>query len=291
MLTTTEPIGTVLNRTGDLRPEPVLDGGGSVAVFASQDVAPGRRSRLAQVTPLAWVDEATLADFAAAQPFADVNRRVVEAISDPGSLVRAGRVVTLTGAGTGASTAPRTFTLSMVDGEEPVRPAPSFTATVNPKLLDFDPASGRASWRSTRNSTALREEHASTGSCASDRPVRPCSPSRFGAAAKRSAPPSSRTDPTPTTRSTLVCGSTGASSAFGAGSRRRAVADVGAGNLDSAWHVRRTLPVLGTGTTPIHSLMAPESVVLADGSRWLALGAGVPGKRDTLEKILVRQSP
>lgn len=157
LLTPIDPLGAVTDTTGDGRPELVFGSSGLAAVFPSQAVVPGIRSRLAQIFPLAWLGgvstEELLGELDAAAALGDLefeedstaDLQVLTAASDPGALVRGQQFVRLSPTDPAIATnKPRTFALSRHGGGTQAVGTTTFRATGLPLLFDYDPASGDA---------------------------------------------------------------------------------------------------------------------------------------------------
>lgn len=146
ILTATDAQGSIADTTGDGRPEISLGGDGLGAIFPSQAVVPGIRSRLAQIFPIAWLDDVTLEDLSSGSSFGgtrSLDLQAQGAIENAGTVTIGGRLIALSPADPKATPAqPRTLLLRTYGGGPVPLATTSFTAAGIPLLLDHDPASG-----------------------------------------------------------------------------------------------------------------------------------------------------
>ncbi|MBJ7470607.1 MAG: hypothetical protein JHD16_04870 [Solirubrobacteraceae bacterium] len=272
LLTADTPRGTVPDSTGDGRPEIVLAQGTIAAIFPSQAIVPGVRSRLAQTYPLALLDDISSEDISPADA-ANLERRDIQAqfaANGAEPVVVGGRLVNLAPADAAASVSgPRTFRLTTyAAGPLPLATA-SFSATGIPLLLDHDPASG--------DSLVALFERASCGRrqrCL-DRVLRVSATGSL-----RSVVAARRNDDD--LYATFITDGPDADAlvdvAISRGTRsspRRALTAGDGGTIAILTSAQTgstrlsKLPVLSRGRTPIRVISPPTSQVLPNGSRWL----------------------
>lgn len=297
LLTASEPLGTVADGTGDGRPELVVDSDGISAIFPSQAVVPGIRSRLAQVFPLAWLDELKLEDLSDEALDAALSGRFIDdmqatsAAATPGSVVVGGRFVSLAAADTTiAPTRPRTFLLRTFGGGSVPTATTSFSATGVPLLLDHDPASG--------DSLVALFQRTSCGKrrCL-DRLLRL---NAAGQAVSVIAVRRSEDQLSATFISDGPDGDSAVDAALWRGFGRSVGGVESAGDngsiavLTSAQTGSRklaSLPVLARGGKPVQALGRISSSVLPNGSRWLAAPTSERGRKRTGTYALLGQKP
>ncbi len=303
LLTTSEPLGSVADTTGDGRPEPVLELDGLTAIFPSQAIAPGVRSRLAQVFPLAGLDdlddegtsEEALSD---ASLDALLNGRFLDdmqamnAADNAGAVVVGGRLVALSPADPAiAPTRPRTLLLRTFGGGSVPTATTSFSATGIPLLLDHDPASGDSLVALFQRTTCGAKRR-----CL-DRVL------RINAAGQAQSVIAMRRS-TDRVDATFIADGPDADSAVdaaiwrGSGRSTRDVKSAGDNGsiavLTSAQagsRQLRSLPVLTRGGKPVQALGRVSSTVLPNGSRWLAAQTSERGRKRTGTYALLGQKP
>lgn len=141
-----QPVGALADRTGDGRPEPVLRHASATAVFASQDVAVGRRNALAAPYPL---------DFGRTYPFGEEEdnldffgpdtEAMLVGLPDETTIVRGGKLVSLDLLDRAAKpSSPRRFAVRIRDADGAMSASSTVRLRGAVRLLDADPARGEA---------------------------------------------------------------------------------------------------------------------------------------------------
>ncbi len=284
-----EPQGSVADTTGDGRPELVLGNEGISAIYPSQAIVPGVRSRLPQVFPLAWLDDLSLSDL---NLFGGDPRdmQAAGAVDSPGELTIGGRLVTLAAANPSVKpAAPRTFLLRQFGGAPTPLATTAFTATGIPLLLDYDQASG------DYLVALFQKESCGNKSCL-DRVLRinPAGVATSVVATRRAqydlfaafVADGPDADTLVDTAISLDAGLPDPPTSSGEGGTVAILASAQTGARKLA-----TLPVLARGGEPIQALDDLTARVLPNGSRWLATQTAQRRRSDTGTYALLGQRP
>ncbi|MBJ7472148.1 MAG: hypothetical protein JHD16_12650 [Solirubrobacteraceae bacterium] len=299
LATASEPRGAVPDVTGDGRPEPVLATIGVSAIYPSEAIAPGRRSRLALTINLAGMDDTSLDDFAVLSRLSGSLSSGLAgpdaAEADTGALLVGRTFVSLEAVSPTASTrSVRRFALRRATGDGTGGLVTmTFTATGFPRLVDYDPASGDslvavyAPGRCTRARPCIDRllRIASDGTVVSTIDARR---DRLSVDASFIAD-----GPDADADVDVALWIVGSYEALSPPSwiRERTLLTSVLPSTATGQVAPQTLPVLAADGRPLRrDITQPSSVVLPDGSRWLGGMTGNPKRPSTYQTVLIAQA-